>query len=99
MKKITLAVAVSLMAGCSAAELNQSLAAVTGQNIGVIRTYPSNKFTAFSGNTVYSYSNTTKPGSTCEIFFEVNNQNTIVLTSYKGEACNSFYNDTLKPKS
>lgn len=99
MKKLMLLAAAILITGCGAAELNKSLADVTGQNISVIRSYPSSKFTAINGNTVYSYSQNIKPGSMCEIFFEVNNQNTIVLTSYKGEACNSFYNDTLKPKS
>jgi hypothetical protein len=89
--------AMFLIIGCSAAELNQSLSDVTGQNIRVIRSYPINKFTAFSGNTVYTYSQNSKGGSSCEIFFEVNKQNTIILTSYRGEACNSFYDSTLKP--
>jgi len=98
MKKSTLVLAIFLIIGCSASRLDQSLSDVTGQNIRVIRSYPTNKFTAFSGNTVYTYSQNSG-GSSCEIFFEVNKQNIIILTSYKGEACNSFYNSILKPKS
>ena len=97
MKKLTLVVAIFLIMGCSAAELKQSLSDVTGQNIRVIRSYPANKFTAISGNTVYSYTQNSKRETSCEIFFEVDKQNTIILTSYKGQACNSFYESVLKP--
>lgn len=97
MKKLTLALVLSIffMIGCSgAASLKKSLSDVTGQNISVIRSYPTNKFVANNGNTVYTYSQTNQGGSSCEIYFEVNNQNIIILPSYKGDACNSFYNIT-----
>lgn len=98
MKTLTFVSALFLMIGCGASNLNKSLSEVTGENIMVIRSYPANKFTALSGNTVYTYSQSSSKGSGCEIYFEVNNQNIIILTSWKGEACNSFYDDTLKPK-
>jgi len=99
MKKLTLVVVIFLIMGCSAAELKQSLSDVTGQNISVISSYPTNKFTAISGNTVYTYAQNSRKEASCEIFFEVNKQNTIILTSYKGEGCNSFYESVLKPKA
>ncbi len=100
MKNIMLVSAIFLMNGCGGAEtLKQSLSDVTGKNIKAIGSYPTNKFTALNGNTVYTYSQSSRKGAICEIFFEVNKQDTIILASYKGSACNSFYSDVLKPKS
>ncbi|AEF99452.1 hypothetical protein [Methylomonas methanica] len=96
MKKAVLGLTVFILVGCGASELKQSLAEVRGQNIEVIRTYPTSKLQAINGNTVYSYAQNSKQGTPCEIFFEVNEQNVIVETSYKGQGCNAFYNDTLK---
>jgi hypothetical protein len=96
MKKPILALTIFMMVGCGASELKQSLAEVTGQNIEIIRTYPTAKLQAINGNTVYSYAQNSKRGTPCEIFFEVNEQNFIVETSYKGQGCNTFYNETLK---
>ena len=99
MKKLTLGLAILLIISCSSAgELKQSLSEVKGQNIRVIRSYPTKKFTALSGNTVYEYSEHSGSSISCDIFFEVNKQDIIILPSYKGDACNSFYNNVLKPK-
>lgn len=94
---IIVASATTMMAGCGKSELNKSLHDITGQSIERLRSYPTGYSTAINGNKVYMYSRY-HGAAGCDIFFEVNNQNTIVKTSYKGEACNSFYQEVLKPE-
>lgn len=93
-----------LLIGCSGtSELKESLRTIVGQNISIIKTYPINTTTSFSGNKVYTYSpvnsSDIRSGNIipCEIFFEVDSNNIILLGSYKGSACNSFYNNSLNP--
>ena len=98
MKNVVLVLCIFVVAGCSASKyLNKSLAEVKGKRISVIRSYPTSKITAINGNTVYVYKQSGEKSS-CEIFFEVNDKDIIVQTSYSGQACNSFYNATLNPR-
>lgn len=95
-KILVISTAMTLFAGCGAQELNQSLHDVTGQNINVIRSYPTGYTQSVDNNKVYMYS-LAQRGVGCDIFFEVDQKNIIIKTSWKGEGCNSFYQSTLKP--
>ncbi len=111
MKKILILNLLALIGCSSAEELKHSFNQVSGQSISIIRSHPVRQMTAINGNTVYVYS----PHSTesnnlsiqvnnnkrfpCEIFIEVNSDNMIIGTSYKGNACNSFYERTMNPYS
>jgi len=100
MKKILFSIlCASLITACTSGkeELLKSLDQVQGNNMSVIRSYPTGYSKAINGNKVYVYSKMNK-GTVCDIFFEVDERDNILKASYKGEACNSFYNEVLKPK-